>query len=196
MEKCQGLFRDCRYSNKRTRDKAQLAVDLLEKDNKHTPLYVRGLVSYPDLLYRYLSFAKIDKDDFCSAVCRCIEKGHRDSLEILANLPFRPSLLLLPKIDEQLYIRAKELGFFDPYRDDPTKKYIEPSLCDLERESRYVGYRQAFHLLMYGKDRKIELLDWWKRSCTLDDDCTVDAAREFFSIETAPRPRLEMLIKD
>ncbi len=50
------LLIDCRFAEKRTRDKAEKAISLLEK-HQFGSIYLapRGLVCYPDLLSRYLN---------------------------------------------------------------------------------------------------------------------------------------------
>jgi len=56
------------------------------------------------------------------------------------------------------------------------KLMLLPSILQLDKYGQYAGYRHAYHLLMYGGKRNIELLDVWAHT----RDCTFDAACDFY----------------
>jgi len=58
--------------------------------------------------------------------------------------------------------------------------YVHPDLVTKERTGVYTGFRDAYHILLYGGVEHLQSLivrwDLW------GDDCTADAAREFFNL--------------
>lgn len=77
-----------------------------------------------------------------------------------------------------LYKTAKEAHFSDPYLDAWIRgeiiPYAEPSLT-----GRELTYRQAWHLFVWGRSRRVEILDYWR---SYADSATQDAARDYFRI--------------
>ena len=187
------LLHECRFSPRRSRDKAEKAIKLIESTGELQKrcfyLHQRGLVVFPDLLERYLRFfPKFKLDDYEAMVARCIEykqddsdDWHRQSLEILLQYPHEGAVLRLLqgkyRIDRDLYEKAAAAGVRDPCYEGSTEPYTLKSPEQMEEEGMYGGYRQAYHLILYGGPRRSELVDDWKR---YGPDCTYEAACDYF----------------
>lgn len=157
------LLIDCRYADKRSRKKAERAINLWEKaDLGSIYLAPRGLIYYPDLLEKYLTGLinrKVTRtetnllysDDLASMICRCIEDVEltlTDSLNLLLNyyqqqMKGQPiNLKLLPgkyNLNYELYFQSREIGIRDEYLDSRlegrAKPYLELSPQKLKEES-------------------------------------------------------------
>ena len=170
------------------KEHAATAVSLCEKYSLGE-LYHRQrvLVWWPDLLARYLMICtKLSKDDFECMLTRCVEHDLLESAKILINYAdgcptlHEAELVLLPdkyKISESVYKLCKIAGYKDPYYDNPHRAYTRPKMLDKYNSGQYAGYRYAYHLLMYGDERVVELIEWWNRRGI---DCTFEAACAYF----------------
>lgn len=150
----------------------------------------------------------IDEEDLGAMIARCIEyspsketsdkvtSGERnfvsfaqESLQHLFDYKSdrEMEIKLLPKrytINQVLYNFAKENKVKDRYYDaslnQSSLKYEYPDIVAKERSTQYTGYRDAYHLLLYGTSSHLQSLivrwDLW------GDDCTADAARDFFEL--------------
>lgn len=191
-----------------TRINAEKAINLIETHKltgfNHS---CRNLVYFPDLLERFLQIqrttgALISEDDIGSMIARCIEVNiskesclskfnySAKSLEHLLNfkgeLPIE--IKLLPKkyeINQELYQIAKIQKVQDSYYDAVLEgnKYTYQHLDVVAKEKlgQYTGFRDAYHCLLYGDKSHLQALivrwDLW------GDDCTADAAREFYNLD-------------
>jgi hypothetical protein len=87
-------------------------------------------------------------------------------------------------INPFLYDFAKRHGvrdrYYDAFLNQSKLEYEYPDIVTKERTSQYTGYRDAYHLLLYGSANHLQSLivrwDLW------GDDCTTDAARDFFEL--------------
>ena len=194
LDNALSLLHDCRFKPKRSREKAEKALELLEiiKDYLNGSLHSapRGLISFPDLLERYLKIAPIDEEDLKSMFCRCIEqrageKKEEKSLEILLDF-YREKhisqldILLLPgkySIDLELYQKCKQNGIRDIYFVYISDNYHHN--LDIMESDLYFGYRNAYHGLLYaGKKCQVLLNNWDSWTA----DCSTEAAFDFFEI--------------
>lgn len=156
----------------------------------------RKLVLFPNLLKRFLVHRQLALDDFEAMVARCIEykvgetyvNGDRRSrsLEVLITYAqhhdVRGAILRLMVgkyiICDELYKKVNVLGIYDPWYDsNGNLPYTLPSHYELRKTGKYAGYRVAWHLLLYGKSRVLELIDWWNDNGL---DCSFTAACDFF----------------
>lgn len=198
-EACQALGQ-CRHRKNRTRELAEKAVKLIE-EYKLTKIgiFCRGLVHFPDLLERFLRVqkekdAQVDEDDLACMFARCIEHRADDTFaaeSVKHLLAFKGDqtleLKLLPKkysIDTALYEFVRQANVRDSYYDATQLCehffYAHPDVVAKERSGRYTGFRDAYHCLLYGDVGHLQALivswDLW------GDNCTADAAREFFGL--------------
>lgn len=200
-EKVCELLANCIYRNKRTRLQLEQAVELIE-DYKLTGFvhFIHGLVHFPDLLERFLNVQKnigtiIQDHDLACMFARCIE--HRpedtfanDSIKHLLNFKGDKSIemKLLPgkyHIDTELYDIISKENVHDSYYDaTQSYQYFVYTHKDIvaQEKDRYTGFRDAYHCLLYGEIEHLQALivrwDLW------GDDCTADAAREFFNLSS------------
>lgn len=197
-DKVYTLLADCLHRKDRSFEKAEQAVQLIEQHSlsKFNLHLVRGLVHFPDLLKRFLAVltkegANLDDDDLGIMICRCIEHRPDDrfalsSLKQLLKFKGHRSLeiKLLPKkynIDSELYEMAQWEDVHDSYFDatHECKPFVYSHMDVVKKEAvKYTGFRDAYHCLLYGGLEHLQALivrwDLW------GDDCTADAAREFF----------------
>nr|QBK91266.1 MAG: hypothetical protein LCPAC202_02400 [Pithovirus LCPAC202] len=158
------LLIDCRFAEKRTRDKAEEAIDLWEKYHFGS-IYLapRGLVCYPDLLGRYLDHltssskseqnTKLYHQDLTAMICRCIENSSGEEWcsssldklltyhrQILDQAPLKLYLLCGKyDLDLDLYERCLRQNIRDKYLDARLSgeiiSYIEPKPQDLDKSA-------------------------------------------------------------
>lgn len=198
------LLSQCLHRKNRTREKMERAVTLIEQHYlSNFTHYVRGLVCFPDLLDRFLAVQKakgatISDDDLGCMFARCIEHGPDDTYgldSIKHLLTFKGErkleIKLLPrkyKIDSELYELVHQQNVQDSYYDatENCECFVYTHMDVVAKEQsgeygQYTGFRDAYHCLLYGDDRHLQALivrwDLW------GDDCTADAAREFFDLE-------------
>ncbi len=156
------LLIDCRFAEKRTRQKAEKAISLWEK-YQFGSIYLapRGLVCYPDLLGRYLDHLisssipernnRLYLQDLTAMISRCIENSPQEewcspSLDRLLTyhrkvFGKRPlKLYLLPKkyyLDLDLYQKCYQQGIRDKHLDAHLSgemvPYLEPKPQDLSK---------------------------------------------------------------
>lgn len=178
------------------------AINLIEEYSMTDFDYLcRGLVYFPDLLERYLKVHKqnkvlVSEDDIGCMISRCIEhpndidvtyatESMKYLLDFKGKLPLE--IKLLPgkyHIDESLYELAKSHNVHDSYydraSDDEPYTYSHLDVVAKERKGIYTGFRDAYHCLIYGERQHLQALivrwDLW------GDDCTADAAREYFNL--------------
>lgn len=194
-EVCQ-LLSDINNRTKRSLEKAERAMEII-RANKLTGFYLirRGLVHFPHLLRDFLQIhqeknVSISEDDMASMFARCIELHIEESLDILLNYHGNKELeiKLLPgkyMISDKLYDKAKNHGIKDKYYDAAIEgeniPYTHLDVVAKERSHLYTGFRDAYHILLYGEQQHLQSLivrwDLW------GDDCTADAAREFFKLD-------------
>lgn len=181
-----------------SRDDAEAAIEIIEVHSL-TDCYqcVQGLFYFPDLFVRFLDVHRrvgimIPDDDLGSMIAQCIELELLESLMQLLNfkgsLPLEIKLLAKKYvIDEELYALAKEHHVCDSYYDAVTeaRPWIYSHLDVVERmkqATRYAGFRDAYHCLLYGTAGHLQALivrwDIW------GEDCSTDAAREFFNLDS------------
>lgn len=193
------LLANCLHRNKRTRPQLERAVELIE-DYKLTNFthFVHGLVHFPDLLERFLTVQKnkgaiIEDNDLACMFARCIEHHSGDTFaheSIKHLLDFKGDreieMKLLPgkyPIDSELYDMIRKEKVRDSYYDATQQcqyfVYAHKDIVTQEKE-RYTGFRDSYHSLLYGETEHLQALivrwDLW------GDDCTADAAREFFGL--------------
>ena len=178
-----------------TYQEAREAVTIIQK-YRLTEFYLscRVFVYFPDLLKEFLDVQKkegglIAYDDLGAMFCRCIEQQMPESMRYLNDYKgdLELEIKLLPgkyTIDDALYQTAKEHLVRDTYYDNTLNNtpytYSHLDLVAKERSGSYVGFRDAYHILLYGGLNHLQSLivrwDLW------GDDCTGDAAREFFKL--------------
>lgn len=172
----------------------------------------RSLVYFPDLLERFLKVQKNHKiadDDLASMLARCVEHREEDafqyeSIKHLVNYVKGQELKgqglkeqrlksqgleikLLPNnypIDTELYEYLCQHNIRDSYYDaswiGEKFPYNYPDIVEQENSGKYVGYRDAYHCLLYGESKHLQsLIVRWD---LFGEDCTTDAARDFFSL--------------
>jgi hypothetical protein len=182
-----------------TRDDAEAAIEIIEAHSL-TECYhcIQGLFYFPDLFDRFLDTHRIlgvliPDDDLGSMIAQCIELELSESLKLLLNFKGHAPLeikLLAKKyiISEELYALAKEYNVSDSYYDAVTeaRPWIYTHLDVVERmklERQYTGFRDAYHCLLYGTSEHLQALivrwDIW------GEDCSTDAAREFFNLDSS-----------
>jgi len=129
-----------------------------------------------------LNFYKTYPEKICLSPSDYRRLGNPDIPEL------RNPLLLTSKysIGVWLYDKCKVLGLSDPYLDakkeGKTIPYTHPGPYLMEKNGiGYGGYRHAYHLLMYGGSRRVELITRWKE---WETDCTFEAACDFFNLPT------------
>lgn len=202
------LLSECLHRDKRTYNKAERALGLI-RQHKMTgfDFYCRGLVHFPPLLKEFLEIQReagglISSDDLGSMFCRCIEHQPEDSFgqESIQHLiefkgDLKLEIKLLPgkySIDNVLYGVAEAHDVHDTYYKrcgmngiNPISSlapftYVHPDVVSKGRTNVYTGFRDAYHILLYGGVEHLQSLivrwDLW------GDDCTADAAREFFNL--------------
>ncbi|CAH6420694.1 Hypothetical protein HVR_LOCUS1257 [uncultured virus] len=210
-EACQ-LLSDCLHSDKRSFEKAELAVGIIRKFKlTGFDLYQRGLVHYPNLLRDFLQIQRkkgsiISDNDLASMFARCIEaenscskqsttcsnQWNEQSMDIILEYHGTRDLeiKLLPRkyiINYDLYEKAKSHGVVDKYYDavmnGETIPYTHLDIVAKENTKVYTGFRDAYHILLYGGNAHLQSLivrwDLW------GDDCTTDAARDFFGLDSS-----------
>lgn len=175
--------------------KAEKAIILIER-YRLTSVYLncRVLVHFPHLLKRYLTMLgstrdKIAEDDLCSMFARCIEQSLKVSLKHLLAYSQGTRLeikLLLGKytINESLYKLAKKHNVKDSYFDasllEKRLPYEHLNVEKKDESGSYSGFRDAYHILIYGgRTHLFNLISWWNK---YGDDYTTDAAREYLNI--------------
>jgi len=175
------------------------AVELLEKYSIDNIQYnIRVLVKYPDLLKRFLHIKDValDKSDISPMLSRCVEQSLMESCVILIKFikekypEYSFDLKLTPgpyKLNEQVYEYCKANGYNDPYYDGKMKEYTCQDMID-KGQTKYTGYRDAYHLLLYGGKRKQEIIEWIDRFCYFCKkkpkvDCVVEAACDYYGID-------------
>lgn len=184
-----------------SRERSEEAMALIETYNiLGFETVCRGLVYFPDLLQRYLRIhPKVSDDDLGAMIARCIQHRsddvfHLESIEYLIkyHASFAKSLeiKLLPlkyPIDIELYNMVREHKIYDSYYDSAMTghlnniSYTYSDLVVKARERYYVGYRDAYHCLLYGSYSHLQsLILYWD---IWGDDCTGDAARDFFGLD-------------
>lgn len=191
-----------KFTSSKKREDAEQALILIEEHSLgNFGHIVRGLVSFPDLLHRFLEVQKqnnlsISEDDLGSMISRCIEHSpfesySLESLEYLFTFKGESSIeiKLLPgkyTIDNKLYELAKSHKICDSYYDASIDcvsfNYSHIDVVTKEKSGSYCGFRDAYHSLLYGGPNHLQALilrwDLW------GDDCTADAAREFFQLSS------------
>lgn len=208
IDNLEDALHNIRFSKKRTLKDAQDALVAMKQLGMYNRYFMRGLVVFPDLLKECLQGCLdtekyIEWDDFQSMICRCIEAPEDSEWSVLScqylldylsrlptaqqNLLRNHNLLLMAEryeMNEDLLEKCRTAGLQDPYFSEATRptKYAEPSLWDLDNQSRYAGYRHAYHLLLYGGERKKELLEWWTRVLRGSLDCSFEAACDFYGV--------------
>ena len=152
----------------------------------------------------------LNDDDLGSMFCRCIENkrsqtplnsinreigtvwsgswAYRSIQHLIEFKGCRQlEIKLLPgkyDIDPVLYDIARSHGIRDSYYDASLNKmhlaYKHQSVVSKEMSGFYTGFRDAYHVLLYGgvEDLQSLIMRWnlW------GDDCTADAARDFFRL--------------
>lgn len=194
------LLSQCLFRKNMTREDAERAIKLIEEhslgDFGHL---IHGLVRFPDLLERFLQIQRqtgslISEEDLASMIARCIEHSPKetygsDSLGHLLTFKgcLSVEIKLLPgkyDIDEKLYELAKSQNVHDSYYDAimncESLVYCHSDVVTKEKSGKYTGFRDSYHCLLYGGPKHLQALivrwDLW------GDDCTADAAREFFKL--------------
>jgi len=208
LDKVWETILDCRFERTRNYDKTEKAISFIQGYISNKPLNfylgMRGLVVYPDLLDKFLKLnIVVEPDDYASMIARCIEYKHNEviscddwhhkSILLLINYPHNDTHIQLLigkyKINENLYNIAKINKIYDPYYDGTIINPIHlKSHEEVEHLGRYGGYRTAYYFLLYGGERKKELISWWIRdndseiTCSSDFrlDCTYDAACDLY----------------
>lgn len=121
---------------------------------------------------------RVNGIDLSAMIARCIEHSDIDikCLHYLIDYLRGKTLELkiLPgkyNIDAERYAIAKHHGIQDSFYDDLDTK---------ENKGFYTSYRDAYHCLLYGNKRYLEVLvNRWK--CM--QDCTYGAALDFFAVK-------------
>ena len=191
------LLSECRFSINRTREKAEKAIELLEKYYKngdnigpyHT--FPRGLIYYPDLLQRYINIVNIDDEDLKSMFSRCIEtmEDYNESVDILLNYMVKQNIkqldiLLLPgkyPINVVTYNKCKHNNVRDIYYEwSLDKSNIMPEYNHNLNSNidYYFGYRNVYHALIYAGNKCGHFINQWD----MWPDCNTEAAFDFFQI--------------
>lgn len=203
------LLQKCMWPNTRTVTTAEAAMELID-EHSLTGFYhiCHGLVYFPSLLQRFLDVHRrqeepVADDDLASMISRCIEYRADDVLRSRVEdslghlLSFKEHIMgskileikLLPgkyTIDDELYRSAISCGVRDSYYDAVIScvklPYEHADVVASEKAGRYCGFRDAYHSLLYGDREHLQALivrwDLW------GDDCTGDAAREFFKLDS------------
>lgn len=205
------LLSKCLFRKNMTREDAEHVIKLVEEHSLgNFDNLIHGFVCFPDILDRFLQVQRktgslISEDDLASMIARCIEHSPSETygLESLKYLlTFKGDLTveikLLPgkyNIDNELYELAKSHNVHDSYYDAYTSHgdvrlqtvinceslvYVHSDVVTKEKSGKYTGFRDAYHALLYGDNEHLQALilrwDLW------GDDCTADAAREFFKL--------------
>ena len=201
------LLHECLCRKTRTREKAEKAVSIIKQYiiTEYYEPHCRGIVYFPDLLHELLMFYRehgilISEDDLGSMFARCVEQRTDETFateSIKHLLEFKGNKIveikLLPGkyiIDSELYEHVKIHGVRDSYYDagEPIK-YQHHNILIRGRSNRYTGYRDAYHILLYGEKEHLQSLivswDVW------GEDCTIDAACDFFKL--GPRCPIEII---
>lgn len=202
MDKAITAFYVLTSRKNRTREKAEEGVILVEKFKlSNFQHYIHGLVHFPDLLKRFLRVQKekdaiIRDENLACMFSRCIEHRFEETFaqeSIKHLLEFKGDkkleIKLLPKkysIDTTLYYYIHDNGVMDSYYDATEKceqlEYQHKDVIMKEKEDGYTGFRDAYHCLLYGGPKHLQALiirwDMW------GDDCTADAARELYGLES------------
>lgn len=194
------LLSECLHRQSRTREKAERAIELIEQYNlTNLNHYIICIVHFPDLLERLLAVyikmgVDIHNDILARMFARCIE--HRPEEDLSSSMAHLLSfsdgrhieIKLLPgkyTIDKELYEVAKKCNvgdsYYDATEDNEPFVYTHLDIVAKEKSGHYTGFRDAYHCLLYGDCDKLQALivrwDIW------GEDCTTDAAREFFSLD-------------
>jgi hypothetical protein len=188
-----GEVGDLLESEKTLGDAMKLYVEHNLTVNLNT--YARILVTSPENLQIYLDrVERLYTDDFQAMMSRCIEKSHSESLDLLLKFASSGRLVdwrteqqvstvrlkLLPEkysINTELYQRAKNAGFSDPWVEGSTDPYPGSESAEKAAHQRYTGYRDAYHCFLYGSKSQWQIfLDLWD---TGEWDCTMSAAEDF-----------------
>lgn len=191
----------CLHRHKRKRFLAEKAIELVEKHKITKVLHFgRGLVYFPDLLERFLNVqkemkAEIHQDDLACMFARCIEHKPEDTharQSIKHLIAFKGDqsieIKLLPgryPIDNELYelIRWENVqdSYYDATMELTSYVYTHQDIVKKEDSGLYTGFRDAYHALLYGGAEHLQaLIVRW--DLFGDEDCTVEAAREFFHL--------------
>ena len=185
--------------NKKDREQWALkAVKICEEHHIGDIYYViRILVKWPKLLKRYLAICtSLKKDDLSAMLGRCVEQSLLESAQLLIGFTqqkndyLQVELMLLPgryNINKEIYNICQKEGYNDPHYDAMLKykqiSYDVKTIIQIDSDGNYVGYRHAYHLLLYGGKRKIELIQWLEKYCfhnkIFTPDCTFDAAKDW-----------------
>lgn len=196
------------YKKSRNRLEAEKAIQLIEKYSlvgfSH---YFRGIVHFPDLLKIFLKIHteagyQIEDENLSCMISRCIESSdenfslndRKDSMKyifVYTDMRKIGLKLLCGKyvLNEELCKYAKDNNIYDEYLENNTLPYSYETTFEKEISGKYSGYRDSYHSLLYGNQRHLHgLIKRWKE---WTDDCTADAARDFFDVVECP---LEIVI--
>ena len=211
-DKASSLLQDCMFPNTRTLIGAEAAIELIEEYSLTKFYHIcHGLVYFPHILQRFLNVHKdkrdsVETDDISSMIARCIEHDPcnfsrskaEDSLSHLMSFKEHQmgydllEIKLLPgkyTIDDELYELANIFNVRDSSYDSimcginrRDVSYQHLDVVASENAGKYTGFRDAYHCLLYGGAKHLQALivrwDLW------GDDCTADAAREFFNVSS------------
>lgn len=200
---------------KKTRclEKAERAIRIIE-DNDLIAFghHSRGLVHFSDLLKRFLFVHKknnclIEDENLASMIARCIESidesfllwERKCSLEQIFEYSQKKKINL--KLLREKYTFNKELldfcrknqacdKHYEAFLNGTTEPYLYETTIEKETLGKYSGYRDAYHCLLYPIPKHLhDLIKRWKK---WGDDCTGDAARDFFGL--CPGCPIEIII--
>ena len=210
------------FKKTRNREKAEKAIKLIEEHNLTDFChYSRGLVCFPDLLKIFLDVhskndCSIDDENIACMIARCIESDDEsfslnERKESMKHIfVYKDTKIISLKLLRDKYVFNDELYkyafdnyvwdlHYENYLQGGVIPYFYNTTVEKETEGKYSGYRDSYHCLLYGESKHLHALIWrWKE---WGDDCTADAARDFFGLaKECPLEivmgRVELKIKD
>lgn len=165
---------------------------LIQKKQDPRNICFTDLVRCFIALKLYIDTFGIVKEEIYRAISRCIENDYIESYYILSEAFLKNKLLpkpilirpyLFPFMNRKLFLDAhNRLGLKDnELHTWISKKHIveyhHKGPFEAFNENKYFGYREAWHLLVYGqKENKEELILFWE---THNYDCIYSAAVDF-----------------
>lgn len=204
LEECVEYHQDMTYVYGILLQKADYALSLIKQYKfVNIDLYCQGFVYFPVLLKEYIDFQQelggyISIYDLESMFCRCIESFESfapDSIQYLIELKGEMELeiKLLPEvyhINKELYECALAHGVRDSHYNNISNlgipgEYLHPDIVFQYQNKPHTGFRDAYHILMYGNAKHLQSLivnwDIWGVS---EKDETITAARKFFRLDS------------